>query len=196
MKIKKGVSEYKYKIEIDNKEIHMTFWISLLVFFIFIWIIHLMYYPENITNEKNENSNLVFKYPEHLKSRFNTMKLLLNSRNNKDELKDKLWEAIIMVESRKNPIAYNEDEKAAGIGQIRPIVISDLRRIGYTNWSNKDRWCPKNSKHIFNKYTSYWISKMNLKDTYENRARIWNGGPRGFKKKSTREYWFKVKQYL
>jgi len=182
------------QIKLNDKCSHMVFYISLLIFIVFIWIVHSMYYPENMINEK-DNNDLVFKYPEHLDSRFNTMKLLLNSRKDKDKI-EVLWEAIIMVESHKNPSAYNEGESAAGIGQIRPIVISDLHRIGYVNWSNEDRWCPQSSKRIFNKYTSYWISRMNLEDTYENRARIWNGGPRGYEKQSTIKYWSKVKQYL
>ena len=190
MKIKKGV---KHQIEINNKDFQAAFWISLLIFIVFIWIVHSIYYPENMINDK-ENNNLVFKYPEHLDSRFNTMKLLFNSKD-KDEI-EVLWEAITMVESHKNPSAYNEGESAAGISQIRPIVISDLHRIGYTNWSNEDRWCPRSSKRIFNKYTSYWISRMNVEDTYENRARIWNGGPRGHIKQSTKNYWDKVQEHL
>ena len=35
-----------------------------------------------------------------------------------------------------------------------------------------------------------------MKPTYEVYARIWNGGPDGWKKRSTLKYWKKVKKEL
>lgn len=105
-----------------------------------------------------------------------------------------LWEAIVWRESRGQVDAFNAGELAVGIVQIRPIVIADLNRIaGYDKWKLEDRWCPARSWMIFREYTGYWIERFGLDDTPENRARIWNGGPRGYRKTSTLEYWQDVR---
>lgn len=59
---------------------------------------------------------------------------------------DILLEAIIYVESRGNPKAYNAKEDAAGQLQIRPIMVREANRIcGYERFSLKDRWDPQRS---------------------------------------------------
>lgn len=108
-----------------------------------------------------------------------------------------LWEAIVWRESRGRVDAYSRVEKAAGIIQIRPIVIADLNRIaGREKWTLADRWCPAKSWMIFREYTGHWIDRFDLEDTAENRSRIWNGGPRGYRKTSTLEYWKSVKERI
>lgn len=108
-----------------------------------------------------------------------------------------LWEAIVWRESRGRVDAFNPAELAAGIVQIRPIVIADLNRIaGYEKWKLTDRWCPAKSWMIFREYTGYWITRFDLEDTAENRARIFNGGPRGYRKTSTLGYWQDVKRRM
>jgi hypothetical protein len=45
---------------------------------------------------------------------------------------DALWHAIVMEESKGNPVAYNREEQAAGIVQIRPICLEDVNRISHS----------------------------------------------------------------
>ena len=112
----------------------------------------------------------------------------------------KLLAAIIMVESGGDPQAYNASEKAAGILQIRPIMVEEVNRIlelrGSTlRFTLADRWCPDESVLMFNVYANH-LARVNGPMTTEEVARCWNGGPKGASKKSTEKYWIKVKQRL
>jgi hypothetical protein len=51
---------------------------------------------------------------------------------------------------------------------------------------------------IFRAYTARYAIERRLKrvPTDEDRARIWNGGPNGYKKKSTLKYWKKVQKEI
>jgi len=51
---------------------------------------------------------------------------------------------------------------------------------------------------IFDAYVARYATERRLKrvPTDEDRARIWNGGPNGYKKKATIKYWKKVKEQL
>lgn len=110
-----------------------------------------------------------------------------------------LWRAVCEEESRTRPTEYNKDEEAAGIAQIRPILIRCLNMNangGREKWSLEDRWCPEKSREMFFEYTDYWASRRGLSGTDEERARIWNGGPRGHLKDSTIGYWVRVKAII
>jgi hypothetical protein len=110
---------------------------------------------------------------------------------------ERIWNAIAEVESANNPSAYNPAESAVGIAQIRPIYIADLNRIvGRNHYRIEDAWDPAKSREMFLIYTGYWIERYRLPDTPENRARIHNGGPRGYRKASTIPYWNKVRAAL
>lgn len=110
---------------------------------------------------------------------------------------ERLWSAIAEVESANNPAAYCPAENAVGIAQIRPIYIADLNRIvGRDKYCLEDAWDPAKSREMFLLYTGYWIERYRLPDTPENRARIHNGGPRGYRKDSTIPYWNKVRATL
>ncbi len=109
---------------------------------------------------------------------------------------DDLWKAICTVESSNNPYAYNSKENAAGIAQITPICVVDCNRIiGYEKWTLADRYDPKASHEMFKLYTAYYKRYYGLKSD-EAAARIWNGGPTGWKKRATHKYWRKVSREL
>lgn len=108
-----------------------------------------------------------------------------------------LWEAVTWKESRGQVFKYNRGEEAVGIAQIRPCLVADLNRIaGHQKWSLEDRWDPEKSRAMFWEYTGYWIRRFDLRDTAEARARIWNGGPRGYQKESTLNYWKAVERRM
>ncbi len=109
---------------------------------------------------------------------------------------DKLIKALINVESSNNDNAYRSCEGAAGCLQIRSTMVRDVNRILRRQKSNKqytyeDRWDRQKSIEMFNVYCNHY----NLV-TLEEKARCWNGGPRGLQKLSTKRYWEKVKKQL
>jgi len=106
--------------------------------------------------------------------------------------KDNLVEAIIQVESRGNDSAYNPKEDAVGCMQIRPIMVREVNRlIGKDSFNLDDRWDRDKSIGMF-----YVIKSHTKNPTDEKLARNWNGGWKGYKKKSTLKYWNKVKKEL
>ena len=105
-----------------------------------------------------------------------------------------LVDALIMVESNGNPNAYCKKEKAVGCLQIRPIMLREVNRILRKQGLNRrfsleDRWDCGLSKEMF----YIWKRWHHKNSSKEKIARNWNGGPRGWKKKSTQKYWTKVK---
>ncbi len=110
---------------------------------------------------------------------------------------DKIIQALIYVESNGNDSAHNKSENAVGCLQIRPIMIREVNRILKKTNKNerfkmKDRWDREKSLVIFN----IWREYHHPNSTNEVIARNWNGGPKGFKKESTLNYWKKVKGRL
>lgn len=54
------------------------------------------------------------------------------------------------------------------------------------------------AKQVFARYMERYATKRRLGRpvTDEDRARIWNGGPNGWRKSATIKYWNKVKEHL
>ncbi len=107
-----------------------------------------------------------------------------------------LLTSIEYVESRGNVRAIGDSGKAFGCLQIWNVVIQDVNRIAKTNYVHKDAFNRKRAFAIAGIYLTYWGKvykrKTGKKPTTEVYARIWNGGPSGWKKKSTIKYWRKV----
>ncbi len=110
---------------------------------------------------------------------------------------ENLVNACVAVESEGNPNAVGDNGRAVGILQIWKITIDDVNRIlGYQAYSYDDRYSPEKSKEIFEIYVEYYggiyRQTTGLEPTDETYARIWNGGPKGWRKDSTDYYWYKV----
>lgn len=104
-----------------------------------------------------------------------------------------LIEAIIEVESENDPLSYNSYEGAAGLLQIRHIMVREVNRfVGYKKYTYRDRWDRNKSIEMFIIYQN----NLNPKWDFEKAARLWNGGNRGHLKKTTKKYWKKVKKVL
>ena len=91
-----------------------------------------------------------------------------------------LVDALIMVESRGNPNAYCKKE----INRILRKQKSTKR------FSLEDRWDCGLSEEMF----YIWRNYHHEDSSDEVIARCWNGGPRGYKKQSTKHYWQKVQK--
>ena len=110
---------------------------------------------------------------------------------------DDLIEAMVWVESEGNPNAYAKREDAAGILQIRPIMVNEVNRILNKNKDSRfytldDRWDRVKSIEMFYVFVDYYHKES----SYEEIARCWNGGPKGLQKKQTKRYWKKVRNTL
>ena len=105
-----------------------------------------------------------------------------------------LLSAIMYVESSYNDSAYNSREDAVGCLQIRKTMVDDVNRIlrrqkSDLRFTYDDRWLRNKSIKMFDIYCKHYGLT-----TAEEIARCWNGGPRGWKKKATQDYWAKVKK--
>lgn len=129
-----------------------------------------------------------------------------------DEPSEKLIAALIQVESSNRDAPepgdkldkygnlVPESEWAYGPLQIRGVCIRDYNRIYGTNYRAQD--CHGNralSIQICKGYIDYYATKKRCGriPTDEDKARIWNGGPSGWKRKvATEDHWTKVKKHL
>jgi hypothetical protein len=103
-----------------------------------------------------------------------------------------LWEAVCRVESNGNPLAVGDGGRAAGIAQIWAITVRDVNRFAGTRYTLNDRFDPEKSRQMFRLYTEHYGKGQ----SDEVKARIWNGGPTGNKKRATIAYWNKIKKHL
>ncbi len=107
------------------------------------------------------------------------------------QVTDKEWQALIQVESEQGRTSSN-------VAQIRKLLIDDINRIFKEQkcerrYTYEDRNCPVKSRVIFDFYTDYYGGED---AGFEKRAKIWNGGPSGYKRKHTSNYWRKVDKEL
>ncbi len=110
----------------------------------------------------------------------------------------------MIIESGGEPnpaIAVGDNGASIGAYQIQKAVIDDVNRVyPQYNFTYEDRYNIKKSEQICYLYLKYWgghYQKTTGKNpTAETLARIWNGGPKGYKKESTIKYWNKIKKHL
>lgn len=104
---------------------------------------------------------------------------------------------LIKIESSYSGSKINIKEDAVGILQIRKIYVDDCNRIlKYPKFTYNDRYSEKKSIEMFKIYTSHYgeiyRKKHNKAPTWEILVRIHNGGPQGYKKESTLNFWNRV----
>ena len=110
----------------------------------------------------------------------------------------KLISFLIIVESGGVDNAIGDNGKAVGCLQIHSIVVEDVNRIYDTDYQDKDRYDREKSIEIAKLYLQHYASEERLgrQPTIKDAARIWNGGPDGYREKETIQYWIKVKQQI
>jgi hypothetical protein len=98
----------------------------------------------------------------------------------------KLIQAVGMVETGFDTLAYNAVEEATGYFQIRPIRVMDYNQRTGNNYTLNDMYNYEIAEKVFLYYASI-IGPGN----FEKIAKSWNGsGP------MTIHYWERVKKYL
>lgn len=118
------------------------------------------------------------------------------------EPSDTLVKALISVESHGNDSALGDTHlrnKAYGCLQIRKPVCDDVNRRCGTHYRAED--CLGNrelSVKICRIYIDMYAtaSRLGHAPTDEDKARIWNGGPHGWRKATTQAYWERVREEL
>ena len=99
-----------------------------------------------------------------------------------DELIEKIWQ--VEASGRLNP-PDGDGGRAAGPLQIHQGALDDVNKRYGTKFCREDLRNLKTAKLIARLYISRWMERHKE----EIAARIFNGGPRGWRKKSTDEYW-------
>ena len=127
------------------------------------------------------------KYQDYNNDNYYTYDDYLDMIEEDEKIKklDSIWMVICYVESTFDEMAYNESESAAGIIQIRPIMVDEVNLIlGKNKYKLKDRWCKEKSFEMFKIYQDF----VNPEYDEVLAARFWNGGRTGDKKRSTDVY--------
>lgn len=102
--------------------------------------------------------------------------------------------ALIMVESAGNDHAVGKDGKSFGPLQITDICREDVNRIAGTHFTREDCFNRVTSAVMLHIYLDHYCTRKRIGrwPTWEDAARIWNGGPDGWRENCTLAYWRKV----
>jgi len=108
--------------------------------------------------------------------------------------------ALILVESGGNSNAVGDQGRAIGVLQVHRAVVTDVNRLYGTKYSHQQMANPVKARQVAALYLQYWgrayERQTGKRPSPEVLARIWNGGPTGWQKKSTLPYWRKVRQRI
>jgi hypothetical protein len=98
------------------------------------------------------------------------------------------------IESNQNPHAVGRDGEL-GILQMTAAYVQDAAEYANEDWVHIDALDELTAIKIFRAYMDRYATDdcLGRHVTWEDIARIHNGGPNGYKKKSTIPYWNKVK---
>lgn len=108
-------------------------------------------------------------------------------------MKSELLAALIAIESGGNDHARGRHGELGAL-QVRPCVVADVNRIAGTSyrWTQMtNRWA---ALGVFRIYTRHYCSAARLgrQATNQDVARVWHGGPDGWKRRKTLPYWRRV----
>ncbi len=105
---------------------------------------------------------------------------------------DLLLNAIARVESNGNPRAVGDGGRAIGAYQIHKPYWKDGTRILGVDWSYEHARDPAKARQVVRAYLLHYGRGRTLLE----KARIHNGGPRGYRKKATLKYARKIARIL
>ena len=126
--------------------------------------------------------------------------LILSSSIKAVEVSQNLLDAIQTVESNGKESAVGDNGKAVGAFQIHKIYVDDVNSFSSEKFTYEDRKNKEKSQKIVKLYLEHYgksyEKKTGKKATNEILARIHNGGPKGYNKETTKNYWKKVENNL
>jgi hypothetical protein len=117
--------------------------------------------------------------------------ILINPSLSLTTLELAIWE---QETNKRTGIIWGDQGDSLGPLQISEAAFIDSGVQG--EW--KDCRYLSVSLEVFRKYQQRYANARRLKriPTNQDRARIWNGGPNGWKRNSTLKYWHSVKEKL
>lgn len=115
---------------------------------------------------------------------------------------DRLIAALVEVESNGNDRAIGDrhmKDKAYGPLQIRKPCVDDVNQRLGTKHRPEDMLGNRSlsvlvCRTYLKRYATF--KRLGREPSLEDMARIWNGGPNGWRKQSTLGYWSKVQKVL
>lgn len=131
--------------------------------------------------------------------------LLFSTAAIADSRLPEIRETLKWVETEHNPTLVGDNGASYGILQIQNNAIKDVNRHYGTLYKHEDAFDIQCAEEIFDLYIQMWAEKLKQREgrvaTTKDIVRIWNGGPRGYKKLSTIKYYrkyllYKNKTYL
>jgi len=104
-------------------------------------------------------------------------------------MKPELLAALIAVESGGNDQARGRHGELGAL-QVRRCVVADVNRYRWAEMTN--RWAALGVLRI---YVGHYCSEERLgrKATDQDVARVWHGGPDGWRRRVTLAYWRRVR---
>lgn len=105
---------------------------------------------------------------------------------------DRLLDAIAIVESNGNPHAVGDGGRAIGAYQIHKSYWKDGTRFLGVTWSYEQAKDPAKAREVVRAYLLHYGRDKGLLD----KARIHNGGPRGYRKDATLNYARRIAEIL
>jgi len=102
--------------------------------------------------------------------------------------------ALILVESNGDDSAIGDNGKAYGCLQLHAEYVADAAEYANEDWVHEDAFDRKTAIKIFEAYMNRYATpeRLGREARAEDIARIHNGGPDGYKKKSTKAYWNRI----
>lgn len=105
---------------------------------------------------------------------------------------DRLLDAIAIVESNGNPHAVGDGGRALGAYQIHRAYWKDGTKFLGVTWSYEQAKDPDKAREVVRAYLLHYGKDKGLLD----KARIHNGGPRGYRKDATLSYARRIAEIL
>ena len=123
-----------------------------------------------------------------------TTLLLVSASCLKADLIDDTIPYLVRIESNGNQYAVGDQGRSLGILQIRKEVIADVNRFSKIKYTHEDAYSPEHAKAICRIYLQHYCTPLRLghEPTMEDLARVWNGGPNGYKRSCTLPYAVKL----
>ena len=109
-------------------------------------------------------------------------------------MKAELLAALIAVESGGNDLARGRHGELGAL-QVRPCVVKDVNRVVGGNYRWSEMTNRVTATRVARAYLDHWgsPSRLGRKPTDRDLARVWHGGPNGWKRRQTLVYWNRVK---
>ena len=105
---------------------------------------------------------------------------------------DALLDVLACVESNNNPDAVGDHGRALGAYQIHQAYWEEGTRLLGVNWPYRAAFNPEKARCVVRAYLLHYGGDRGLTDM----ARIHNGGPGGFRRRSTLSYAQRVGELL